>query len=170
LIILTPRGIEALNPFAIKTIIVILLLSSLIIIREWRGNQGRAINLIIHRANKAYDFQKDMPDIPNSLYYLITGFILGKGGCMYKHKKGNKNALFRLSDTSFLFIIWVASLFIYIGLSQEIISLRKNTKTFEFKTYHIEALTYLFNAWYPNNKYAVPNYVFIEFNALILSA
>jgi hypothetical protein len=105
LIILTPRGIEALNPFAIKTIIVILLLSSLIIIREWRGNQGRAINLIIHRANKAYNFQKDMPDIPNSLYYLITGFILGKGGCMYKHKKGNKNALFRLSDTRFLFII-----------------------------------------------------------------
>ncbi len=169
-IIYTPAGIEPLNPFAIiKTFFIFLFLYLLIIGKFW-GNQGRATHLIIYRRNKAYDFLQSLPDIPDSLYYLISGFILGKGGTMYKHKGGNNNRMFRLSNTNLTFLIWVASLFVYRGLATGTINLRKGTNTFEFKTYYIDYITYLYDRWYPNGIFAVPNYVFEEFNPIILAA
>lgn len=130
--------------------------------------KGRASNLIWAKWAQSREIEKNLPEFPKYLFYLISGFLLSQGATFVQGSRGNKFG-FRFRKKNLLLVLYVANLFKLAGYALGNVNLPKGMSHFEFVTFHTNLFTAMHNVWYKDDIFQVPNYVFTEFNPLILA-
>lgn len=129
---------------------------------------GRASDLIWYQWAKSAKFQESLPKFPQYLFYLISGFLLRQGRGFVKRHRGGKYA-FRFRKASFILVLYVAYLLKHAGYATGEVTQASGLTHFTVVTYYTIFFTELRNLWYRDGTFQVPEYVFTNFNPIIIA-